>query len=1307
MRKTHTIPAVLALGITMKQCLLVLILFCSCLAFAQQRAVKLNWPDVFEEKQATYSLMDLLEEGHFSYDESEGWFYFDRWKVSSTFSKSTTRVTNIVYDVVPTNFLKEFDKSSWPTGFEYNLEPSQAREDWYASLEITPFVFINGQVQRVVSFDISYSGSRVENQRVNIPISNSVLANGEIFRFYVEETGVYRLTRNFLNGLGMNTNNIDPRTIKIYGHGGTPLPLLNVDNDPSFFDPPQVAIKVEGEVDGSFDSNDAILFYGEGTRNFHEELQTNVNPYAERSFYYITAGGENGLRIAQMSQPQDNPTTTFTTFQDYQFAEQDLQNIALVGRRWFGEQFDFENEQTFTFNFPNIIGNEIADLNVVAAAISDSQTSFDVSVNGALAGNFSILGLNGSNLARGGELSQEDGDINIANEEVEVTLTYNNNGNPGSIGYLDFISIEVTRQLLGTDSQIRFQNNSAATQSGIGRYVFGNASNYSEIWDITNPSSITTVINQGQNEIAFSAFLGEQRNYLAITPNDYFNPRRENGDNQIVNQNIKGTIFQDENGNFEDIDYLMITGGLLRPEAERLAQHNRDFRGLNVRVLELDNIYQEFSSGKQDIGAIRNLVRYVYDNASSPENRVRYLCLFGDASFDYLDRLNVPNTNIVPTFQAFNSFSLSSSFMSDDFYGLVDINEGEVGFSDLLDIAVGRIVVDTPERARIVTDKIINYDNQQSFGRWRNNVILISDDVDDDRDAVLQLTQDNLGDDISAQRPAVNVVKIHSDIFQQQASAGGDRYPQANEVISDAIEAGALVVSYLGHGGEDNLSSEIILPRQLAQDLDNAERLPLLITVTCEFTKFDNPLRETGGEDFFWNPNGGAVAGIATTREIFVSLALDFNDRLTRVLFDFNDTGEVISMGEVVRRTKVGEDVNGSGNDETQLGGLRRVIFFLGDPAQPLALPSPDVRVNSINGIPLGQEPINLRALDQVQVNGVVTSSGGQPLPNYNGTVAVTLYDKNLNLQTLGNDGARNNQTNELIILDFVALGPILFRGQATVTNGEFDFEFVMPRDTAIPVDNGRLNFYAEQQGQLQDQAGTNTDILVGGLNEDAPPDNEGPEIRLFMNDESFVNGGITDDSPFILALLSDKNGINTAGGIGHDILAFLDGDETQPILLNEFYESNIDDFTSGVARRRIRDLEPGLHTLTFRAWDVFNNSTTADLQFVVVGDDELELDNVLNYPNPFVNYTEFWFNHNRPFEPLNVQVQIFTVSGKVVRTLNQTVTTEGFLSREITWDGLDDFGQSLGKGVYVYKLTVQSTLTDRRVEKFEKLVIL
>ena len=351
--------------------------------------------------------------------------------------------------------------------------------------------------------------------------------------------------------------------------------------------------------------------------------------------------------------------------------------------------------------------------------------------------------------------------------------------------------------------------------------------------------------------------------------------------------------------------------------------------------------------------------------------------------------------------------------------------------------------------------------------------------------------------------------------------------------------------------------------------------------------------------------------------------------------------------------------------------------------------------------MPIDQATDTLKALSKIKLEGEVLNESGMLMTDYNGILEAKVFDKNVMRQTLDND-------NFNFVMDFITLGEGIFNGQATVSNGVFEFEFVVPRDIQIPVGKGRVSLYSKKDNTFEDQAGVNLDLDVGGLNENAPEDNEGPLIKLFMNDESFVSGGITDDSPMLLAKLEDPNGINTASGIGHDIVAILDGDESNPFLLNEFYQADVDDYSKGKTTYKFRDLEDGLHTLTLKAWDVYNNSSTAEIQFIVAGNDKLEITRVLNYPNPFVNYTQFWFNHNRPDETLDVQVQVFTVTGKVVWTQNATLPPSGsYLCREITWDGRDDFGDRIGKGVYVYKITVRSSLTNQRVEKFEKLVIL
>jgi len=612
---------------------------------------------------------------------------------------------------------------------------------------------------------------------------------------------------------------------------------------------------------------------------------------------------------------------------------------------------------------------------------------------------------------------------------------------------------------------------------------------------------------------------------------------------------------------------------------------------------------------------------------------------------------------------------------------------------------VGRILAETPQRAQQMIDKIKSYYSEDAFGSWRNNFLLISDDVDKLSDKTLQQTTDNVAEDVKQSKPFLNITKIHADSYQQQTSSGGDRYPQVNEAIFDALEVGAIAVNYFGHGGEDGLALERIFDKINAQELNNPNKLNCFVTLTCEYTKFDNPLRVTAGEYLYWNENGGAISLITTTRQIFISVGVQFTTTLGQYLFNYNNTPN-LSMGEALRLTK--NDPNVTNNTQ------RRLVFFIGDPALKLPLAEPEIIVTKINDEDISTTNQELQALSAAKIEGYVADSQGAILSGYSGILTATIFDKNNQRSTLGNDGTREN--NELIIMDFEAMGEVIFRGQASVENGTFEINFIVPRDIIIPVGNGKISLYSKTENQLKDQRGHNFDIKIGGVNLDAPVDNTGPTIQLFMNDESFVSGGITNENPTLLAKLFDENGINTASGVGHDIVATIDGDETNPFILNDYYVADEDTYQSGALSYPFRNLSPGLHTLTLKAWDVYNNASTKEIQFVVFDQNQsLELKNVLNYPNPFINYTEFWFNHNSS-GTLNVSIQIFTVSGKLIKTINtQTNTGNGTssLSRDITWDGTDDFGNKIGKGVYVYKLNVSSPLTGLKSDKIEKLVIL
>ena len=675
------------------------------------------------------------------------------------------------------------------------------------------------------------------------------------------------------------------------------------------------------------------------------------------------------------------------------------------------------------------------------------------------------------------------------------------------------------------------------------------------------------------------------------------------------------------------------------------------------------------------------------------------MCLFGDASFDYKNR--VPNnTNVVPSWYSINSISLTGSFLSDDFYGMMDLNEGTMSNSDKLDIAVGRILANSSQQAKEMVDKVASFYKSESYGNWRNNFLMISDDVDEFGDRLIQETTDIIAEDVKEEKPFLNVFKIHSDSYVQETTSGGDRYTLVNKAIFDALEVGAVVVNYFGHGGEDGLAVERIFDKINAQELNNPNKLNCFVTVTCEYTKFDNPYRESAGEFLFWNKRGGAISLITTTRQIFINVGIQFNKSLSQYLFSYG-SNESISIAEALRRTK---------NDPLVTNiSQRRLVFYIGDPALKLPTAKPDIRVTKINDEDITTTNQILKALSPAKITGNITDAQGAIRTNYNGILTATIFDKNLQRTTIGNDGVTDGT--DLILLDYNAMGEVIFRGQASVTNGAFEFEFIVPRDITVAEGNGKISLYSKTETPLSNQRGFSYDIMIGGVNPDAPDDNIGPTINLFMNDEIFVSGGITNENPTLIANLYDDNGINTASGIGHDIVATLDGDETTVYKLNDYYTAAVDDYKRGSLSYPFRDLDPGLHTLKLKAWDVYNNASTQEIQFIVFDKDEsLELTNVLNYPNPFINYTEFWFNHNSS-DILDVSIQIFTISGKLIKTLNgQTNIVSGTASstsRDLTWNGNDDFGSKIGKGVYVYKLKVHSKETGMKAEKIEKLVIL
>lgn len=1212
-------------------------------------------------------------------------------KTNAAIDENAFEISNVVFETVTSNQLGDLSVSALPNQINTKVTNAQARGESFAQLSLSPIIKDGSGFKRIKSFSYALKPSTLLRRLATNPeytqISNSVLSSGNWFRFYVTKSGVYKLSKGFLSSLGAPVDGVDPRKIKIYGNGGRMLPLKNGDYYP--IDLAENAIEVVGENDGVFNDSDYVLFYAEGVDQWNSESQTSNNLYDSKSYYYVNVEGNDGKRISDMIQPSAAADVTVTKFDNYQYYEKDLVNITRLGRRWFGEQFDFTDEQTFDFNIPNVDTSSPVGLYIFAAAISTIGTSMTVESNNALAGTISFSAIGSSTKADSSILN-----TNIpAAENISIKIKYNNNGVPDSKGFLDYIQLKSKKNLIGYNKQFPFQYDAAATGNQIGEYQISNASNITKVWDITDIYNVKQAVNNGQSIFSFKSSFGTPKKYIAVDANDYYIPSVDSRP-RVANQNIKGTIFNNDQGQFQDIDYIIITPNFLKSQAEALANFHRTDSQLNTKVVTLESIYQEFASGKQDLAAIRNFIRYVYFNASADDKRVKYVNLFGDASYDFKNRISI-SANIVPIYHALNSFTVEpSSFACDDFFGLMDDNEGNLDTSypvkvGLIDIAVGRMIANNATQAAELVNKVIEYRDIKSYGNWRNNIVIVGDDADKDSDSSLQTRINNMADQIVAQKPFLNYEKVLLDSYVQETSAGGSRYPKARKDFFDFFEKGALMVNYLGHGGEDGLSQERIWEKSDGQNLANRYRYPLFITITCEFSRFDNPFRPTAGEYAYWNPKGGAISMITTVREIFQSTGENFNDILSEYLFSYG-SDQYVSMAEALRLAK---------ND---FGARTDIVFYLGDPALKLAIPSQRINLTKVNDVPLnGPNAIDdFKSLAYVKLSGEITDENNQLLNQYNGELTVNIFDKTIVRTTLNNDG---NSTP----INFNTLGETIFRGNATVNNGQFEFGFVVPRDISIPLGNGKISFYAKQGVLNTDKTGYNKTIKIGGINPNAATDNTAPTVKLYMNDQTFVSGGITNQSPLFLAFLDDENGINTASGIGHDIVAILDGDETNPYKLNDYYETVLDNYKSGKVKFPFRNLKTGLHTILFKAWDVYNNLVTAEIQFIVVGDESITLSNVLNYPNPFTSYTEFWFNHNKPMEPLEVQVQVLTVTGKIVWTKNQTITTDGTLSRSITWDGRDDFGDRIGKGVYIYKLTVKSLLSNSKTEKHEKLVIL
>lgn len=1156
--------------------------------------------------------------------------------------------------------LKIVNDCDFGEDFSVSAIPLRSRDESLLSCRIHPIRKHGGSYEKLVSATLSVTLMPIVNVQKDNPVyaHTSAMASGDWYKIGLPETGIYKLSYDDLKGLGVNVAGIDPRTIRVYHNGGGVLPEMN---DVSRHDDlVEIPIYVEGESDGSFDKNDYVLFYGRGpvrwTWNASKQVFEHVqNYYDDYAYAFVVTGKGTGKRITTSTAPTAAAESIVTEFLDYQVHESDEYNLWHWGRSYYGDAMHGLEYKTFSFDFPNMVSSRKGWLKSELAGRNFNPASFEVYVDEEKKATYSISSTSpsGSVYAHvvGGWVS-----FVPQGSTVSVRLRHVSTGSSTSDGFIDYLALNVWRSLKMAGNQMAFRNPEASLSNKVYEYRISGASQQIRVWNVSDPVAPSVVPGMLSNSVYSFKVLGNQDNaFVAFNGNSYC---KATAMGRVDNQNLHG---------IRDVDYLILTHPDFMSQAERIkAIHNRLDPDLNVYITTPELVYNEFACGAKDVSAIRDFCRMLYLDSNSGR-KIKYLLLLGDASYDHKNRDGM--VDLIPAFESLSSLDQRDTFVTDDYYGFMDEGEGAIG-SSLADIGIGRFPVSTLEQATNMVDKIERYiaKDEVSMQPWRNMVTFCTDDdsglnggFPGNAETLANLMQSVGGDDML-------VDKIYLDAYPQVNAPGGQIAPEMNAAINNRMEKGTLVMNYIGHGGEVQLATEKILQRKDVDSWRNAPMFPLMITGTCEFSRYDDHNRTSLGEYAFLNQYGGMIAMFTTARITYGDYNLRFMKGIYNNLFRING-GDVYRLGDVYRMGKTVGD-----KDE------KRYVFF-GDPALRLAYPKWKVETKRINGVDIQYDsiPINdtISALQPVEIEGVVKDLDGEVASGFNGVVYVTVYDKETDVTTYGDEA--NPFT-------FKLRNSVVFNGKAEVVNGEFKINFIVPRDISYRYGQGLISYYATNY--VTDAMGKFDEFIIGGFYDNAISDNEPPEVRLFIDDTLFISGGITSENPTLLAFVEDESGINTTGtGIGHDIMATLEGPSKTSYRLNDYFVSEINNPGKGKIAFKMQKLADGDYTLTLKVWDIYNNSNTASVDFTVVNSKGMCLENPVNYPNPVNDVTYFTFDHNQIGNNLKVQIDIFDIMGRWVTRINEVVTGSSTRVTPIRWDGRGAHGERLRNGVYVYRI--------------------
>lgn len=1225
---------------------------------------QINWKGV-EKWSTNSSTIDVISFFDAQYPSENRLPHFNkRIAVESNFSYKVN-ISNPTFIELTTNEIAVLNGQSFEQTPAIETDFLSELRSSFLDIKILPFVTINGRALKLQSFDLvinkTPNATKISSATRHTYASNSVLSQGKFVKIKIANSGIYKLTFSDLLSMG-----VIPENVRIFGYGGAMLEqsFLLAKQD----DLPETSIWMEKGADGIFNEGDYILFYAQGVNKWTydngKSMFTHiVNPYSKYGYYFVTSEAGTGKKITQQAivLPENSAIELVTEFTDYQVYEKDLVSLTHSGKEFYGEVFKDILNHSFNFTFPNPVGGSTAKIRMDVAASSPVATTFSLSLNNTQSKILTV-----SKRTDGDGYEQAKGTSFIQNyspdsEIFNFKITYDKSSSTSSVGYLNFLEVNARRQLIMTGSAMSFQNVDNLGMSSYNRYQISNANTNVQIWDITDPlniSKIPTEILDGK--LSFVASNNELMRYIAIDPT---------ASSAFATPVIEGVIPNQNLHALSPVDMVILTHPNFLAQSELLAKAHREKDNLTVAVLTTDQVYNEFSSGAPDATAYRWVMKMLYDRALSANNTndiPKYLLLFGRGSYDNRKIMSNTGDNLIMTYQAENSLVTTLSYITDDYFAFLDDNEGTQIPSHLLDIGVGRFPVKTSQEATDIVNKTIGYMNNNSKGGWKNQICFLADDGD----GALHMKQaDSIAVSVARNYTSYQVNKIYLDAYLQEVTASGESYPLAKSRFQNLLRSGVLLLNYTGHAGPSGWGNESMLSIADVKALSN-KNLPLFVGATCDFLQFDG-LTVSAGEQVVLNPSGGGIGILSAARPVYASQNLTINKLFCDNLFK-KVNGVNQRIGDVIKYAK--------NNVGTEINKLSYV--FMGDPALKLNYPDKyQIITTKVNeNTVLGND--TLRALSVATIEGYIADANGTKIDRFNGNVNAVIFDKIQRITTLNNHGDGT--------LTYSDRPNTLFSGDAIVKDGKFSFSFMLPKDIKYNFGTGRVNYYAQDNTNDLEAQGSFENFYVGGTNNSSLVDLNGPTAQLYLNADNFVSGDKVNETPFFIANISDINGINTVGsGIGHDVMLTIDLDPNQSYILNNYFQADADSYKAGSLKFKLPEMTNGKHTLTFRVWDLLNNSTTKTIDFEVVKGLTPVVFSVSNYPNPVKASTNIVIKHDRPETVLNSTVEIFDLAGRKIWSFSQSSADN------IIWDLSTYDGRKVNKGMYLYRVNIKTSNSD------------